>query len=111
MLIIPCPYCGPRDEIEFTCGGEAHIARPLAENTITDAEFADLNDAIKRVMRVSYDSGGATIQSYQSFDDKPGSYTQKMVVYGQKTDPEGNTVIKEKTDDGRTTHWVPEVQK
>ena len=41
MLIIPCPYCGPRDEIEFACGGEAHIARPRAENTITDAEFAD----------------------------------------------------------------------
>ena len=41
MLIIPCPYCGPRDEIEFSCGGEAHIARPLAENTITDADFAD----------------------------------------------------------------------
>ena len=41
MLIIPCPYCGPRDEIEFVCGGEAHIARPLAKNKITDAEFAD----------------------------------------------------------------------
>ena len=41
MLIISCPYCGPRDEIEFACGGEAHIARPLAKNTITDAEFAD----------------------------------------------------------------------
>ena len=41
MLMIPCPYCGPRDEIEFVCGGEAHIARPLAKNKITDAEFAD----------------------------------------------------------------------
>ena len=41
MLIIPCPHCGPRDETEFACGGEAHIARPLAENKITDAEFAD----------------------------------------------------------------------
>ena len=41
MLIIPCPYCGPRDEIEFVCGGEAHIARPLAEHKITDSEFAD----------------------------------------------------------------------
>ena len=28
MLLIPCPYCGPRPEIEFTYGGEAHIARP-----------------------------------------------------------------------------------
>lgn len=41
MLIITCPHCGPREESEFACGGEAHIARPLAENSLTDAEFAD----------------------------------------------------------------------
>ena len=41
MLIITCPHCGPRDEIEFACGGEAHIERPLAENKISDAEFAN----------------------------------------------------------------------
>ena len=41
MLIINCPYCGPREESEFACGGEAHIARPLAENSINDAEFAE----------------------------------------------------------------------
>ena len=41
MLLIPCPHCGDRDETEFGCGGEAHIARPLAENSITDAEFAE----------------------------------------------------------------------
>ena len=28
MLLIPCPYCGPRPEVEFVHGGEAHIARP-----------------------------------------------------------------------------------
>ena len=27
MLLIPCPWCGPRDEVEFRYGGEAHIAR------------------------------------------------------------------------------------
>ena len=41
MLLITCPYCGPRDESEFSCGGEAHIARPLAENSLSDAAFAD----------------------------------------------------------------------
>ena len=41
MLVITCPFCGPREESEFSCGGEAHIARPLAENSLTDAEFAD----------------------------------------------------------------------
>jgi len=28
MMRIPCIYCGPRDESEFTCGGTSHIARP-----------------------------------------------------------------------------------
>jgi heterotetrameric sarcosine oxidase delta subunit len=41
MLLIDCPHCGLRDETEFACGGEAHIARPLAENAISDAEFAE----------------------------------------------------------------------
>ncbi|MEB0164296.1 sarcosine oxidase subunit delta, partial [Glaciimonas sp. CA11.2] len=29
MLLITCPWCGPRAESEFHCGGEADIARPL----------------------------------------------------------------------------------
>ena len=41
MLLIRCPHCGERDETEFNCGGEAHIARPLATNAITDGEFAE----------------------------------------------------------------------
>jgi sarcosine oxidase, subunit delta len=30
MLQIECPFCGRRDETEFSYGGEAHIARPAA---------------------------------------------------------------------------------
>ncbi len=41
MLLIPCPWCGPRDEIEFKYGGEAHIARPLDPAALTDAEWSD----------------------------------------------------------------------
>jgi sarcosine oxidase subunit delta len=41
MLIIPCPYCGDRPEIEFRYGGEAHIARPADPFALTDAEWAD----------------------------------------------------------------------
>lgn len=39
MLLIACPYCGPRDEIEFRCGGQSHIIRPL--ETVSDAEWSD----------------------------------------------------------------------
>jgi sarcosine oxidase, subunit delta len=28
MLLVPCPYCGPRPEVEFRGGGEAHVKRP-----------------------------------------------------------------------------------
>ena len=38
MLLIECPHCGPRAEIEFRHGGQAHIVRPGPE--CTDAEWA-----------------------------------------------------------------------
>ena len=28
MLLIPCPWCGPRNQVEFTYGGDATVARP-----------------------------------------------------------------------------------
>ena len=41
MLNIKCPYCGFRDESEFSCGGEAHIIRPGYEIKLTDEEWAE----------------------------------------------------------------------
>ena len=41
MLKINCPICGNRDETEFSCGGEAHIARPIADNKLTDTAFSE----------------------------------------------------------------------
>ena len=41
MLIITCPWCGPRDQTEFAYGGEAHIVRPLNPDALSDAQWAD----------------------------------------------------------------------
>ncbi len=41
MLLIECPYCGKRDESEFSYAGEAHITRPLETEKLSDAEWAD----------------------------------------------------------------------
>ncbi len=41
MLLIPCPWCGPRDETEFSYGGEAHISRPADPATLSDGVWAD----------------------------------------------------------------------
>ncbi|MFI5821154.1 sarcosine oxidase subunit delta family protein [Streptomyces rishiriensis] len=40
MLLIPCPWCGPRDEAEFHYGGQAHVAYPETPSALTDEEWA-----------------------------------------------------------------------
>jgi heterotetrameric sarcosine oxidase delta subunit len=37
MLLITCPYCGPRDEIEFSWGGDTDVRRP--DLACTDQEW------------------------------------------------------------------------
>jgi len=40
MLLIACPWCGPRDEFEFRCGGQTHISRPEPYNEVSDETWA-----------------------------------------------------------------------
>ncbi len=41
MLLIECPWCGPRAETEFSYGGEAGITRPKDPDALSDAEWAE----------------------------------------------------------------------
>jgi heterotetrameric sarcosine oxidase delta subunit len=41
MLLLNCPWCGPRDETEFSCRGEAHIDRPASPAGLSDDQWAD----------------------------------------------------------------------
>ena len=41
MLLIPCPWCGPRDETEFRYGGEAHVPRPANPEQMSDREWGE----------------------------------------------------------------------
>ncbi len=41
MLLIECPWCGERDESEFSYAGEAHITRPRETKNLSDEEWAD----------------------------------------------------------------------
>jgi sarcosine oxidase subunit delta len=50
MLLIPCPYCGERPEIEFTHGGEAHLTRPAPQvDTETWTQFLYMRKNTKGV--------------------------------------------------------------
>jgi sarcosine oxidase subunit delta len=39
MLLIHCPYCGERPELEFSYGGQAHIARPAHPAELDDEDW------------------------------------------------------------------------
>ena len=40
MLLIDCPFCGPRPETEFRYGGEAHLVRAADPSTLSDEDWA-----------------------------------------------------------------------
>ena len=97
--------------LKAECLYDAKISPHRFCSQITIEESNKLFFACRRIINLSYKTGGATIQNYRKPDGKKGLYSQRFAVYNQKTSPCGNEVIKEKTLDKRTTHWVPSVQK
>jgi DNA-formamidopyrimidine glycosylase len=79
--------------------------------TLSDEELSQLNQSVKATILSSYLSGGATIHTFEGFNGEFGEYSRRFAVYNQKTDPNGLKVVREKTQDGRTTFWVKEIQK
>ena len=75
---------------------------------LTDQELLTLLYWSKNKIKESYQSNGLTIRSYLAPDGSTGSFVR--VVYGKDYDPLGNPVIQDKFKDGRTTHWVPNIQ-
>ena len=86
MLLIECPWCGPRAEIEFTCGGEAEIARPLDTDALSDREWGEYlfmrdnprgvhkeqwlhTQGCRRWFKVTRDTVSYDIQGYETFGD------------------------------------------
>ena len=41
MFLIECPWCKTREADEFSCHGEAHIARPTNSHKMDDKEWGD----------------------------------------------------------------------
>ena len=41
MILIKCPYCGERDQSEFSNGGEAHVIRPKNPESLSDKDWGE----------------------------------------------------------------------
>tara|TARA_B100001741_G_C16357699_1_gene507152 strand:- start:320 stop:673 length:354 start_codon:yes stop_codon:yes gene_type:complete len=55
MFLINCPYCGERDQAEFSCGGEAHIARPKNPPELSDDQWADYLFMRKNIKGIQFE--------------------------------------------------------
>ncbi|RZF63886.1 sarcosine oxidase subunit delta family protein [Sphingomonas populi] len=55
MLLIHCPWCGPREELEFRCGGESHISRPSPSATVSDTDWGNYLFTRKNPKGVHYE--------------------------------------------------------
>lgn len=40
MMLIPCPWCGPRNETEFHYGGQADVAYPAEPSAVSDVDWS-----------------------------------------------------------------------
>ena len=87
----------------------AKISPHRKGSSISDGELAILNRSIKTVMHEAYNNDGNTVNAYPGYNSET-SLGRNYLVYSQTHDPDGLEIIKEQTDDKRSTYWVPEVQ-
>lgn len=78
---------------------------------LSDKELKLLYNSIEKVMNGSYKYRGMSRQDYVDLEGNKGDYEKKLKVYGRKIDPLGNTIKAEIMGAGRTTYWVPKLQK
>lgn len=104
-------FCGVGNYIRAEALYLAQISPWTPANAMTRDQTKVLFQACIDVMNESYKHQGATIQTYKTAYGEEGRYSSCFKVYGKKTDPLGNPIIKEDTPDKRTIHWCPTIQK
>ena len=87
MLQINCPWCGVRDEDEFSCGGQSHIIRAPNPATISDQQWsAYLFDRVNP-KGISLERWRHTYGCRQWFNLARNTVSHQIVAVYQMTDP------------------------
>ena len=87
MLLIPCPWCGPRDEPELQCGGQSHMVRPEPWHEVAEATWGDYLFTRQNPKGVHLERWGHVNGCRQWFNVARNTVTHEIVaVYGM-TDP------------------------
>lgn len=96
MLLIDCPYCGPRPETEFRCGGEAHIARPTDPSALDDAAWADFlytRSSTKGILAERWNHAHGCQRWFNALRDTVSDRFLTTYLMGQPRPDTGNSEI------------------
>ena len=102
--------CGVGNYVKAEALYRSELSPHRVVGSLSSEEMKALNLNCQIVLRQAYNGRGASIRTYRDTDGNVGEATLQFMVYGKTHDPHGNEVVREKTSDGRTTHWVPNVQ-
>ena len=89
---------------------EARVSPNSVISNIPDTILSNLYKITLDKIKTSYKAGGASVKNYSDVSGKEGEYSFTFAVYQKKKDPLGNKVMMEKTKDGRSSYYVPEIQ-
>ncbi len=79
---------------------------------LSDQQIKDLYKSIIYIINKSYNYQGTTLSTYRHVKGTKGDFSNLLEVYNKKLSKSDNYVIeKVKTPDGRSTFWVPTIQK
>ena len=111
LLLDQSIFCGVGNYIRAEALYLAKISPWKISNKLSELEIISLRDAIISVVEESYKYQGATISTYKTPFGENGKYSSQFKVYKQKKDPNGYSIIREQTPEGRSIFWCPEIQK
>jgi sarcosine oxidase, subunit delta len=87
MLLIECPWCGNRDEIEFRCGGQSYITRPEPFDQVSDEEWSRYLFFRANPQGVHYERWVHEAGCRQWFNVARDTTTHEIKAVGRMTDP------------------------
>ena len=90
----------------------AGIAPTREAGRISASRLALLVNAIRQVLTAAIAAGGSTLRDYARPDGELGYFSKQWRVYGREGEICGcGTVIRRRTDGGRSTFYCPQCQK
>ena len=89
---------------------QARISPLLKIKELDDTRLKTLYQTVRTVILSSYNSQSTKTKKLKDTPRLLGSLGFTFSVYQRTYDLYGNKIVKTKTPDGRTTHWVPSLQ-